>query len=368
MADQTKSSKAYVIGIDSGTSSTRAILFDEKGQALAEGRRAYDVLRPQPGWVEQKAVWWWEALAGSIRDLLSKSPVKSEQIQGLAITHQRITAVPVDRSIEPLRNAILWNDIRCSEQNEKALETVGREKIYQRTGYNPGIWTVYKAMWLQDNEPDIYHRMHKFLLVQDYLMYRLIGKLVTTSSAAVMTGCLDVGHRHRWAEDILEGFEISPSIWVENILSGGQIAGRIHREASLETGLPEGLPVVTAAGDQPPAFPDGRRALGDHVAPAGKLGMIDRVVHDLAKTVLDQRLHEAGQAHVPHPQFTAIGLRDGLGNVLDHGVKSRTSCCLGNVCVLCHLLNQFSFSHVYPPVIYVFGIIAPGQVLKGHEA
>ena len=135
MADQTKSSKAYVIGIDSGTSSTRAILFDEKGQALAEGRRAYDVLRPQPGWVEQKAVWWWEALAGSIRDLLSKSPVKSEQIQGLAITHQRITAVPVDRSIEPLRNAILWNDIRCSEQNEKALETVGREKIYQRTGY-----------------------------------------------------------------------------------------------------------------------------------------------------------------------------------------------------------------------------------------
>lgn len=251
MADKTESSSAYIIGIDSGTSSTRAILFDEKGQALAEGRRAYDVLRPQPGWVEQKAVWWWEALAGSIRDLLSKSPVKPEQIQGLAITHQRITAVPVDRSIEPLRNAILWNDIRCSKQNEKALETVGREKIYRRTGYNPGIWTVYKAMWLQDNEADIYHQMHKFLLVQDYLTYRLIGKLVTTSSAAVMTGCLDVGHRHQWAEDILKGLEISPSIWVENILPGGQIAGKIHREASLETGLPEGLPVVTAAGDQP---------------------------------------------------------------------------------------------------------------------
>lgn len=246
-----KNSKAFVIGIDSGTSSTRAILFDEKGKALAEGRQAYDVLRPHPGWVEQRAEWWWEALVESIRNLFRKSPVKREKVQSLAITHQRITAVPVDKSLKPLRNAILWNDIRCSEQNEWALKKVGRQKIYERTGYNPGIWTVYKAMWLRDKEPDVYHRMYKFLLVQDYLTYRLTGELVTTSSAAVMTGCLNVAHRHRWAEDILQAFEVSPSIWVERILAGGEIAGRVHREASQETGLPEGLPVVTAAGDQP---------------------------------------------------------------------------------------------------------------------
>ena len=103
--------------MDSGTSSTRAILFDETGQALAEGRQAYDLLRPQPGWEEQKAQWWWEALIGALRNLLAACPVKPEQIQSLAITHQRITAVPVDQSLNPLRNAILWNDIRCSEQN-----------------------------------------------------------------------------------------------------------------------------------------------------------------------------------------------------------------------------------------------------------
>lgn len=246
-----KSDRAYVIGVDSGTSSTRTILFDEKGEALAEGRQAYDVLRPHPGWVEQKAGCWWEALVGSIRNLLAKYPVKPDEIRSLGITHQRITAVPVDKSLKPLRNAILWNDIRCGEQNEWALKHVGRQRIYQRTGYNPGIWTVYKAMWLRDNEPDLYHRMHKFLLVQEYLTYKLTGQLVTTSSAAVMTGCLDVAHRHRWAEDILQEFDISSSIWVERILAGGEIAGRIHRQASRETGLPEGLPVVTAAGDQP---------------------------------------------------------------------------------------------------------------------
>ena len=121
-----KPSKAYVIGVDSGTSSTRAILFDEKGEALAEGRQAYDVLRPQPGWVEQKAQWWWDAFIGSIRNLLANCSVKPSEIQSLAITHQRIIAVPVDKSMEPVRNAILWNDIRCSEQNEWALEKVGR--------------------------------------------------------------------------------------------------------------------------------------------------------------------------------------------------------------------------------------------------
>ena len=251
MVNQAHSSNAYIIGVDSGTSSTRAILFDEKGAALAEGRQVYDVLRPHPGWVEQKAQWWWEALVGAIRNLLTDCPARPEEIQGLAITHQRITAVPVDKSLEPLRHAILWNDIRCGDQNEWALNKVGRQRIYEQTGYNPGIWTVYKAMWLRDKEPDLYQRMHKFLLVQDYLTYKLTGELVTTSSAAVMTGCLDVAHRHRWAEDILQDFDISPSIWVEKILPGGQIAGRVHSKASRETGLPEGLPVLTAAGDQP---------------------------------------------------------------------------------------------------------------------
>lgn len=245
------SPKAYVIGVDSGTSSTRAILFSETGEALAEGRQAYDVLRPRPGWVEQKARWWWDAFVGSVRSLLSNCSIRPSDIQGLAMTHQRITAVPVDKSMEPMCNAILWNDIRCSAQNEWAVEKVGRQQIYQRTGYNPGIWTVYKAMWLRDEEPDVYGRMGKFLLVQDYLTYKLTGELVTTSSAAVMTGCLDVAHRHRWADDILKEFGVSSTIWVDKILPGGQIAGKICAEASRATGLPEGMPVVTAAGDQP---------------------------------------------------------------------------------------------------------------------
>ncbi|MCK5568122.1 MAG: hypothetical protein KAJ15_00285 [Spirochaetes bacterium] len=242
---------SYFIGVDSGTTSTKALLFDEKGHIHAEGRSEYKVFRPHPGWVEQRAEWWWDAFKEAIYKMLIECPVKKDKIKGIALTHQRITAVPVDRDVKPIRNAILWNDLRCAEQNKFAHEKIGREKIYKRTGYIPGLWTVYKAMWLKDYEPDVYSKMHKFLLVQDYLTYKLTGNLVTTSSAAVMTGCLDIKDRHSWANDIIEALGVSPLIWVESILQGGEIAGTVSPEAASETGLNKNLPVITAAGDQP---------------------------------------------------------------------------------------------------------------------
>ena len=140
MADQTKSSKAYVIGIDSGTSSTRAILFDEKGRALAEGRRAYDVLRPQPGWVEQKAVWWWEALAGSIRDLLSKSPVKSEQIQGLAITSQTSVKNFMTKH-DSIRTAMIDYQIGAKVVEDSQKVSGGKAQVTVEIPLRP-LWTM----------------------------------------------------------------------------------------------------------------------------------------------------------------------------------------------------------------------------------
>jgi len=244
--------KTYVLGIDVGTSSTKAIVFDEEGNPKAEGRATYPLLRPRPGWVEQKAEWWWQAFQEAVKEAINKANIiKKEKIAAIGITHQRITTVPVDDKIEPLRNAILWNDIRCSKQNEWAEKKIGKEKIYSRTGNFPSLWTVYKAMWLKENEPEIYRKTNKFLLVQDYIIYKLTGRLVTTSSSAIQTGCLDVISPTKWAEDILELFNIPVKLWVDEILPGGKVAGKVTREASNSTGLPSGLPVVTTAGDQP---------------------------------------------------------------------------------------------------------------------
>ena len=242
--------RGLVIGVDCGTSATKAFLFDEYGRIKAEGRSASTLLHPHPGWVEQKAEWWWQAFREAIGSLLKQCSAPPD-IKGIAITHQRMTYVPVDRKINALRPAILWNDIRCVSQNKKALQILDASHIYNRTGYKPGLWTIYKIMWLKENEPEIYRNTYKALLVQDYLIYQLTGELLTTASSAVTTGCLDVKKKNQWADDVIEAFGISPSLFLRKILNGGEVAGFVHKTAAEQTGLKAGLPVITAAGDQP---------------------------------------------------------------------------------------------------------------------
>ncbi len=91
-----------------------------------------------------------------------------------------------------LRPAILWNDIRCGEEAEFARQTVGADRVFLRTGYAPGQWTLYKALWLKNNEPKVYDRTFKLMLVQDLLIHLLTDELVTLAGAATMTGALDI--------------------------------------------------------------------------------------------------------------------------------------------------------------------------------
>ncbi len=242
--------ESLLLGVDCGTSSTKAFLFDASGRIRAEGRSSLACRHPRPGWVEQEAQWWWDSFREAVAAVLKQGAGPAE-IRGLAVTHQRMSYVPVDAAMKPLRPAILWNDLRCAAQNQRALELLDGDFIYRRTGYKPGLWTVYKVMWLKDNEPENYAKLWKVLLVQDYLLYRLTGELLTTASSAVTAGCLDVAAKNRWADDVLEAFGLSPSLFVQRILHGGELAGRVSEEAAGQTGLRAGLPVITAAGDQP---------------------------------------------------------------------------------------------------------------------
>ncbi|MBD3306077.1 hypothetical protein GF339_06795, partial [candidate division KSB3 bacterium] len=173
----------------------------------------------------------------------------------------------VDHDIRPLRRAILWNDLRCAKEADYARQTVGEQRIFERTGYPPGQWTLYKVLWLKHNEPALYERMFKILLVQDYLIYKLTGKLVMAQGSGTMTGALDIANPTRWALDIIRALGIRDDIWVEPILPGAAVAGHVTKQAARETGLPEGLPVFTGGGDQPCG------SLGAGVMQVGELGI-----------------------------------------------------------------------------------------------
>jgi xylulokinase len=260
-------SDQYVLGVDSSTSATKVIAFDAKGIPVAVGANGYPLYTDNPGWVEQDPEDWWQAFVTGCQQVASSADVDVQKAIGIGLTHQRFTFVPVDRDMKPLRRAILWNDIRCSREAEYAAEKLGKLHIFERTGYPPGQWTLYKALWLKNNEPEIYDKIFKLVLVQDYLIYRLTGNLVTLSGAGTMTGALDIEKPDQWAYDVIGALGVREDIWIDKILPGGMVAGQVTKEAALETGLPEGLPVVTGAGDQPCGI------LGAGVTQPGEIGI-----------------------------------------------------------------------------------------------
>jgi sugar (pentulose or hexulose) kinase len=260
-------SDQIVLGVDSSTSATKVIAFDAKGSPVAVGANGYPLYTEKPGWVEQDPEDWWQAFVKGCRQVADSPDIDMKKAVGIGLTHQRFTFVPVDQDIKPLRRAILWNDIRCNKEADFAAQKLGKQHIFERTGYPPGQWTLYKALWLKNNEPALYEKIFRLVLVQDFLIYKLTGKLVTLSGAGTMTGALDIASPDKWAVDVISGLGVREDIWINPILPGGTVAGYVTKEAARETGLPEGLPVVTGAGDQPCGI------LGAGVIQPGEIGI-----------------------------------------------------------------------------------------------
>ena len=238
----------YLIGVDVGSTSLRLGVYQADGELVSEARREYEIDHPRHGYAECNAEDWWTALGETARQALKG--VDPSRVSGMAITHQRQTFVCVDREMHPLRPAVMWYDTRCGEQARWATENLGADYVYRRTGSPPGRRGIYKVMWIKEHEPEIYSRIHKVLFIQDYLVHRLTGELVTAPGICAASGCLDIADRYRWAEDIITKCGLDPAIWVKDILPGGSVAGMVTDTAASATGLPVGMPVCLAAGDQ----------------------------------------------------------------------------------------------------------------------
>ena len=240
-----------VAGFDAGTHGVRCLLVDFDGKVIAEDRENYPCYYPNPGWVEQEPEDWWNALKNALKKALNKAKLDGREISAISIAHQRCTIVPVNENGKPLMRAILWNDRRCVEQVNWAIKEIGENKIYNRTGYPPATaWSAYKAMWVRDNNPEIYKKAYKWLLTHDYLVYKLTGEMKTSSSSATMTGILDIAKLTEWARDVIDALGLEAETWPE-IYEPGEILGQVSKSAAEELGIPEGIPVAAGSGDQP---------------------------------------------------------------------------------------------------------------------
>ena len=169
-----------VLALDQGTSSSRAILFDHAGNAIASAQQPFEQIYPQPGWVEHDPEEIWQTQLATAKEVLRQAKTTADDVAAIGITNQRETTVIWDRSGHPIANAIVWQDRRtapmCEEMREKGFEPLFRE----RTGLllDP-YFSGTKVKWLLDNVEGARARAEAgdlmFGTVDSWLLYRLTG-------------------------------------------------------------------------------------------------------------------------------------------------------------------------------------------------
>ncbi len=238
------------LGIDAGTTALKAALFDEDGRMLVIDRQEYQLITPSPNVVELDAAIYWDACCTAVRNTVAASGINPAEIASLCISSQGETLIPVDDEGYPVRRAIVWLDGRAVDEARLIGDAFDLETVYRKTGQPevaPG-WPACKILWIKHNEPDVFSRTAKFLLLEEYLLHRLTGQYVAEYSLQTSSMLLDIVEKVWWAP-MLEFIGLSPDR-LGRLMEPGQVLGPLTASGARATGLSATTVAVTGAMDQ----------------------------------------------------------------------------------------------------------------------
>lgn len=229
------------------------MIFDPEGELLAKKKIEYDPLfSSNPGWAEQHAEIYWDALCRACKELKSEVPEYFSKIAGVGITSLRACAVCLDREGKPLRPIILWLDQRKARP---VYQPGGLMKfVYRAIGMNDTLSKIQKEAkcnWIIQNQPDIWKATHKYLLVSGFLNFRLTGKY--RDSIASQQGHIPFDYKRlSWAKKrhLFCGlFPIDREL-LPDLVTPGEMIGEVTDKAARSTGIDEGIPVIACGSDK----------------------------------------------------------------------------------------------------------------------
>jgi len=246
---------ALLLGLDIGTSATKAILIDESGAVRASADSPHSVQMPRPGWSEQDPDEWWTAACRATRAAMAKANATGADVKAVGFSGQMHGSVflggnPDAGNPRPIRPAMLWNDQRTGAQCESIERAAGgRDALVRITG-NPALtgFTLPKVLWLKEHEPHHFERLRHLLLPKDYVRFRLTGELAIDIGDASGVGLLDLRAR-AWHAQLTRALGLSPAI-LPTIVESSASIGTVSRHAAELTGLRAGTVVAAGSGDQ----------------------------------------------------------------------------------------------------------------------
>ena len=259
------------MGIDLGTGGCRVGLFDDRGRPFAFHNTPVTAIHPHPSWVEQDVDEWWRALVASTRAALACSGIDPAQIAGIGFDATSATLVALDGAGKPLRNAIMWADVRASEQAGRASEIDHWARLYNGEGKDPASaeWFVFKAMWLKENEPDVWARSAWILDAPDWMGLRLTGRPAVNLCSASLKMYHNNDHGG-FPVDFYERLGVGDLMdkMPSQVNAMGEPLGALSPEAAEELGLVAGTPVAQGGIDAEAGM------IGMNVLAPGRMALI----------------------------------------------------------------------------------------------
>jgi xylulokinase len=242
---------SFLVGIDLGTTSIKAVLLSSKGEVIGSTGEEYVLEYGLNETCELDPEIYWEVTCRVLRSLVLKTGIDSAKITGLAFSSQGETIILVDSKGKALRKAIVWLDNRSEIEAKKIEEKFGNQLIMDITGQPEvlPIWPATRILWLRKNEPSIFKRVRKYLLVEDYLIFRMTGKYYTEYSLVSSTLYFDIKNKIWW-DEMLDFLGIDNN-QLPNLAPSGTLVSHLTIEAALATGLASYVSVVTGSYDHP---------------------------------------------------------------------------------------------------------------------
>lgn len=236
------------LGVDVGTTGIRCVAFDSALQVLGSHYQECPPAYLAGGIVEQDPEEWIRASVKVIRTVVNALS-GTGRVQGISLSTQSITIVPVDEHGDALRPAISWLDQRGEEMLPALADLMPPDEVRRRTG-KPwlGAYGLPKVMWLQRHEPDVMRRCRWLMGTMDYVLFRLTGRVATDHTVAGGTMLYNNALRD-WDNDIVQMIGLDHEILPE-ILNAGSPAGPLSPHIASACGLPDGIPVAVGAQDQ----------------------------------------------------------------------------------------------------------------------
>ena len=239
----------YLLGIDVGTTGTKTMLFSEDGALLGHAYQAYAMKTPRVGWSEQDAEDWWQAVVQTVRQVCA-DPEIAQNVAAISLSLQGGTLVAVDENGQQLRPAMVWNDIRCTQQRQEYLQEGGTARgLYETTGWAliDGL-PLLQIRWMREQEPELFERAAMFLTVPDYISLKMTGIPAVDLSDAGINQLIDI--RKGDYDDTLLQFAGVTRGQLPKLVRSGDVIGPLTAEAAEALGLTENCLLVAGAHDQ----------------------------------------------------------------------------------------------------------------------